>query len=664
MGFDFTSEGMKGCSPWAAVLMSCLVLISGSAPAGAQESGPLLAAYREDTVLFQDIPSVFGASKYEQKLTEAPSAVSIITQDEIRQYGYRTLADVLRSVRSFYVTYDRNYSYVGVRGFGPPGDYNSRVLLLVDGHRLNENVYDGAYVGTDGVLDVDLIDRVEVIRGPGSSLYGSNAVFAVVNIITRRGRDVRGAEVAAGRGSFDTTQGRATYGNRLANGTELLVSGSLYDSSGQDLFFPPYGRAVGADHDRAGKAFLKVSAGRVTVSAAYSERTKGIPTAAFGTDFGDPGNRTTDERAYADVGYQGRIGESGELTARLFMDYYHYTGQYKYAGVTNRDTGFGRWWGGDARFVTTGWEGHRVIGGLELKANIAQEQKNEDLFPYAVWADSKQRSLESAAYVQDEISLAAGLLLNAGVRYDHYAAFGGTTNPRLALIYSVDEKNTLKLLYGSAFRAPNAFELYYESISNQPNPGLGPETVTTLELVFETQAAGVHATVSGYYYTMRGLISQSEAVPGVTIYRNIDRVTARGGEAGVGKRWQNGIDARISMTVQRAENEQTGEPIVNSPSLLGKLNLLVPLSGEKLAAGIEGQFMSRRKTAAGAYTAAYAVTNLTLSGQQVLPNLGLSVSVYNLFDRAYADPASSDLDPIDAIEQDGRSYRVLCTYLF
>ena len=114
------------------------------------------------------IDSVYGASSYNQKVTEAPSSITIVTSDEIQRYGYRTLADILRSVRGFYVTYDRNYSFLGVRGFSRPGDYNARVLLLVDGHRLNDNIFGAALIGTEFPLDVDLIERVEIIRGPSS----------------------------------------------------------------------------------------------------------------------------------------------------------------------------------------------------------------------------------------------------------------------------------------------------------------------------------------------------------------------------------------------------------------------------------------------------------------------------------------------------------------
>ena len=132
------------------------------------------------------VRTVYSASKRTQTLAEAPASVTIITADEIRKYGYRTLADILQSVRGFFVTYDRNYDYLGVRGFGRTGDYNSRVLLMVDGHRINDNVYDSAAIGTEFILDVDLIDRVEIVRGPASALYGSNAFFGVINVITRQ----------------------------------------------------------------------------------------------------------------------------------------------------------------------------------------------------------------------------------------------------------------------------------------------------------------------------------------------------------------------------------------------------------------------------------------------------------------------------------------------
>jgi len=188
-----------------------------------------------------DIDSVSGVSGFNQKVTEAPAAVTIITAEDIQRYGYRTLADILRNVRGFYVSNDRNYSYLGVRGYGLPGDYNSRITLMVDGHRLNDDIFDAALIGTEFPIDVDLIDRVEVIRGPNSSLYIASAFLGVINVITKRGRDSQRVSVTGSVASYGTYEGSVIYGDQFKNGLEMLLSGSFYDSHGQDrLFFPQF----------------------------------------------------------------------------------------------------------------------------------------------------------------------------------------------------------------------------------------------------------------------------------------------------------------------------------------------------------------------------------------------------------------------------------------
>jgi outer membrane receptor for ferrienterochelin and colicin len=158
---------------------------------------------------------VYGASKFEQKVTNAPSFVTIVTADEIKKSGYRTLADILRSVSGFVITNDRNYTYAAVRGLGVTGDYNSRILILIDQHRINDNIYNSAFLGNDFILDVDTIERVEIIRGPGSALYGSSAFFAVINIITRKGGNVKGLEISGSGGTSESYKGRLTYGNKF-----------------------------------------------------------------------------------------------------------------------------------------------------------------------------------------------------------------------------------------------------------------------------------------------------------------------------------------------------------------------------------------------------------------------------------------------------------------
>ena len=151
------------------ILLSLWTVLStgGATATGADSvSAQLKELDLEDLAALQ-VQTVYGASKHEQKVSEAPSDVTIVTADEIKKFGYRTLADILRSVRGFYVTSDRGYSFIGVRGVNRPGDFGGRVLINIDGHRLNDPLFDSAPADTDFPLDVDLIERVEVIRGTG-----------------------------------------------------------------------------------------------------------------------------------------------------------------------------------------------------------------------------------------------------------------------------------------------------------------------------------------------------------------------------------------------------------------------------------------------------------------------------------------------------------------
>ncbi len=657
-----------------------MALCLPSLAAAQDELGSSFDAFDEEMLLFQDIPSVYGASKYEQKVTEAPSSVSIVTADEIKKYGYRTLSDILQSLRGFFTTYDRNYAYASVRGFGQPGDYNTRLLLLLDGHRLNDNVYDSAAIGTDFILDVDLIDRVEVIRGPSSSLYGTSAFFGVINVITKRGRDFQSAEVAASFGSFDTKQGRATYGNKFANGAEVLLSGTYTDSDGDDhLYFPEFddpatnhGVAEDADDDEFASLFAKLSLWDLSFEGAYVSREKRIPTASYETVFNDRRSYTEDDQLHLNLRYEHSFTNQFALTGDLYYNRYDYDGDYVYDYseddepyiVINKDDAQGRWWGGELQFTINAFEKHRLIFGGEYQDNLRQDQGNYD---EEVYLDDKRDSSNWGVYVQDEYALFDNLIINAGVRHDHHESFGGTTNPRLALIYSPFAKSTLKLLYGSAFRAPNVYELYYHDGFNTQKPALNldPETITTTELLLE-QSIGKHLRgVAGiFYYKIKDLITlQTDSADDLLVFNNVDDVEAHGLELELEGKWSNGWQGRFSYTYQETEDQSTGKILPNSPKHLAKANLIAPLLRNKLFAGLELRYTGTRKTVRGTDADAFTVTNLTLFGQNVLKGLDLSASVYNLFDEEYADPGSEG-HLQDTLEQDGRTFRLKLHYAF
>jgi outer membrane receptor for ferrienterochelin and colicins len=659
---------------YSAILILFYVLLVSPLPVHADNSLYALKELSLEQLMDIEVESVYGASRFEQKVTEAPSSVSIITADDIKKYGYRTLADVLRSVRSFQITNDRNYSYIGVRGFGRTGDYNSRILLLVDGHRINDNIYNQALIGEDFIIDIDLIERVEVIRGPGSSLYGNSAYLAVINVITRKAADFSGVETSGAAGSFRTVKGRVSYGNLLGADTYAVFSASGLDSKGPHrLFYKEYnspetnnGITVNTDYERNQSFFAKIGTGDLTLESAFVSRMKGIPTGSFESDFNDRNNRTIDQRYYLDLKYEHRLDDGATILGRISYDVYYFWGTYISSGVHNRDYADGQWVDAEVMYSRKIFDSHKITVGTDYQFNIKQRQVDYDIAPYQLYLDDNTRTNKLGIYVQDEYSILKNLILNIGVRFDHFGTFGNTTNPRVALIYAPAEKTAIKLIYGTAFRAPNNFELYYQVADSQmANPNLRPEKITTYETVLE-QYFGKHlrGTAAAFYNRIRNLIEQqTDAGSGLLVFRNTDKVEAKGLEFELEGVWDGGYRAKASYTVQDAKDKTDNASVVNSPRHLAKVNVTLPVWSDKLFAGVEEQFMSSRRTLAGASTGSVYLTNATLFSQKIIKNLEFSGSIYNIFNKKYGDPGGEE-HLQDIIEQDGRSFRIKLTCKF
>lgn len=631
-----------------------------------------------EQLLEVNVDKVYGASKYEQKITQAPSSVSLVTRDEIQKQGYRTLAEVLRTVNGVFVTDDRNYSYVGMRGFNRPGDYNSRVLLLVDGHRINDNIYDQGLYGTEGFLDVDLIERVEVVRGPSSSIYGNNAFFGVINVITRKGRSLNGFEATGEAGNHDTFKGGFTYGKQYDNGLEVLLSGSASDSAGESrVYFPEFddpttnnGMAENSDGDQAYRFYGSLGYGDFTLTGGWSWRRKEVPTASFLTTFNDGGELTVDERAYVDLKGEHDFTDTVKFIGHAAYDASWYRGEYPYGSgvgrVLNIDEAWGDWATADGQLNWQAAERFKLILGADIRESLALDQKNFDVAPPTVYLDDQREGQNLGAFAQAEIGLLTNLVLNVGGRFDHYSTFGDTLNPRLGLIYDPWATTTFKALYGEAFRAPNAYELYYSYPGqSKANPNLRAETIRTYELIWEQGLpANLRFSVSGYYYEVDNLVSQIiDPGDGLQVFQNIDQARAGGVELALEGRLESGLVARLGYAVQRAEDASTNLELSNSPRHLAKLNLIVPLWPEKVFAGIDLQYSSPVATVMGNQSKEVFLANLTLFSRPVGENLEVSASIYNLFDKKAGFSASTE-HLQETIPLPGRSFRVKLTYRF
>jgi outer membrane receptor protein involved in Fe transport len=612
-----------------------------------------------------EVPIV-GASKYEQKQSEVPAAVSVITRQEIKAFGWRTLGEALSSLPGVYTTYDRQYLYLGARGFGLPGDLTTRVLVAINGNRINDPTYDGGPVGGEFPLDIDLVERIEFIPGPGGAVYGQNAMLGVVNVITRRGVDVGGTEVAASYQSPQSLgQGRVSWGGGLGRGIDALVSVSGLHADGEDRFIDfgaarASGVAVGLDGGRDAEFFARISGGPWALNFVEGNRRKDDPTGSYLSDPLVQGQHSIDRYTLADLQFESDVaGDTLHLSGRVFAGRYRFRSQLSYSGTSVSFPAAGDWLGADWRLISTAAAHHKLMIGLETQDNARTDQSALYVADPASNIDISRSGYRVGVYAQDEWRIKEPLLATIGLRIDRNNRTGTEASPRAALIWQARPSSTLKALYGRAHRAPNSFERDYEDgLAQVANPALKGERIETLEFVVD-HLVGKDLAFRGsvYQWTMHNLITLGvDPLSQLAQFLSGERVRARGLEFSGDKTFASSARIRGSVSTQDV-TYATGVGLINSPKVLGKFNVSVPLARSGLRAAYELRYDSERLTLDGTRLGGYALSNLNLSTKAVTRGLELSVGVYNLFDRRYDQPLA-DTNWQNALEQDGRSVQV------
>lgn len=617
--------------------------------------------------------TVIGAAKYEQKQSEVAAAVSIITRQDIKAFGWRTLGEALASLAGVYTTYDRQYSHLGMRGFGLPGDLDTRTLITVNGNRLNDPVFDQGPSGRDFPLDLDLIERIEFIPGPGGAVYGKNAMFGVVNVITRSGKDVGGVELAGAwsEPNLTPTEGRASWGKRLDDGTDLLLSVSGLHTRGKDLAFD-YGKsgvsgvAAGLDGEHNKQLFAHAAHGPWSFDFVYGDRRKDDPTGAYLSDPLVAGQYQSDIRSATQLQYQDQFADNTlHVLMRLFAGSERYNSPFVIGGDPFASPATGEWRGTEVRLLSTAVSGHKLMLGFEYQANTRQDQFVRYAAHPADNIDIPHSGFRSGLYVEDAWRAADAVTVTLGSRIDRDDVAGSNLSPRAALIWQAAPATTFKALFGRAHRSPNAFERDYgDGVTQVANLALNGETISTAELVADHRV-GTDLTLraSVYEWSLRNLVSLGiDPVSGLSQYQSDAPVRAHGLELSGDNTWSSGARLRGSVSMQHVTRDGVhGQP--NSPTLLGKLNLSLPLPMAGLYAGYEVSYEGKRLTLDGTWLSGNSRSNLNLTTQALGKGLDLSLAIYNLFDKRYAQPGSAT-NWQNALEQDGRSLRVKFSYGF
>ena len=391
---------------------------------------------------------VVSAALHPQTLQDAPASVTVITAEDIRKYGYRTLGEALSAVRGFYLSNDRSYETMGVRGFSLPGDYGSHLVVMVNGHNMADNVFDYMlYFGNDFPIDMNLIKQIEIIRGPSSALYGSNAIFATINIITKSPGEAGPLSFTADTGSFGEKKGQvvetASFG-----GAKLLLSASVFSNAGESpLFFPQYdtsqnnyGEAVNMTTEKGYHFFSTLDWRNWTVTAAFAGHDMLQPISWGPTIFNNRGSQDADNRNFIDAIYARQIA-GGTLRWRTYYDSFHYQGRAEYqlddGGVEdNRTNILGNWVGTQLTYRVRPFFAGTVTVGAEGSVDLRNLQESYDVSPVPILYLTTSHPDRSLALIfQDEKKLSKRWKLDLGLRIDKSYYYRDFVSPRAALIY-------------------------------------------------------------------------------------------------------------------------------------------------------------------------------------------------------------------------------------
>jgi outer membrane receptor protein involved in Fe transport len=636
-----------------------------------------------DLVLTQ-AEEVSAASRISESVEDAPSSVSIVRSEELRGMGYPTIVEALRGVRGVYVSDDRSYATVGFRGLGRLGDYGNRVLVLLDGQPTNDNWIGSSYVGFDARSDLADIDRIEVVRGPGSVLYGTNAFSGVINLVPRNVEGKSSAEIGMGVSEYGAGSGRGRVNVRLGNDAALWMSVAAARGSGRDFYFPEFGdTARNVDGFKSGTVNGRVTWKSFTATWLAQSRNKWVPTAEFeGVLFNDPRFQQVDTRGLLELRFEPEISSSLKLMSRAHVNYYNFRGFYPRDpadGGVEKDTFNGSWLGIEQRAVYSPVSMLRLTLGGETQVHYRVHQTVDDNTG-PILDDDRPYQIQ-AAYGLADLSFTKDLRLSAGARLDHYSTFGSTINPRVALIVRPYEAGNLKIMAGRAFRAPSIYELYYNDglATQRPSPDLRPETTISGEVEFSHRfSPTVVGTVATYGNFVNDLVVGRGAgtMADLSYYENSHApVFTLGAEAEIRREWRQGWMLAASYAFQHSrylpggslsdifgsQDSPTLRRVPNAPEHLASVRGAVPILSHALLAStrisVEGPRFDRNEQIddppQGATDPA-VIWDFVLSGEEQRWGLRYAFGLYNAFDWRYAVPVSNEFRQT-SIVQNGRT---------
>lgn len=529
--------------------------------------GAVFTAAADEGKALQAGEVVVTATMTEKAIADAPGAVQVITAREMREMNALTVADALESAAGLVVSQESGR----VRVPAIRGARSKHTLVLLDGRRLA--------FGFNDMIDLrqiptQMVARIEVVRGPASALFGSDALGGVVNIITRQAPEEATAELTGQYGVDRYGEAQSFTGGALLGGSldrlRLLAATELGHTQGWDR--------DGTLPDDGFKQRPRFAAGRVAYDITERQSLSGgveyIDNVYTGGQFYENmarERRAEEERQGYYLQYDLRLRPMHQMLLRVNRsEYRHDMAFTPYAESGQRDT---EQYTNQAEARYSGLLGHRYL------VTIGGEFRRDGLDDTQMGLRTDKSVDSISVFAQNEFHLFDPLYVVLGLRYDNHSAFGDRWTPRASLIYSLTDALRLKGSYGHGFRAPSLTELYVTSFRRRgrdvyaANSDLEAESSVTYELGVELTKVRYYARVTGFQTEVDKLIEtvfeRSEGSGQNRMdyyqYRNIAEATLKGIETEAGVRLPLGLSLDGNFTWLDVENRSGGEDIGAQP---------------------------------------------------------------------------------------------------
>ena len=488
------------------------------------------------------------ASKRTQRLKEAPADITVLRREDLADFGYRTLGQALAGVLGLGGNQDRAYQGLAARGLYVLGDQNTRLLILLDGHALNSPSEVGSSkIGEDFGIALDDVERIEIVRGPASSLYGNNAFLGMVNVVTREAKPGLSGETRATLGS----NGLGEWSGRVAGDLggvswQALLSGM--GRKGTKTHFLELGSGplpAALDREDRRSAYLKLKGRDWSAMAFTMDRSQRLASAPFYSTVGSAGNRYENRQLFGEARYTPTLG-AVETLARVFGDRNEFRSTFDYDGLRlpgatgayhERDPNWSlglelqaRVRAGSSLLLTLGreqsWQHYAGQAGIgtELVATQVRHQVANS-YLQAEWTASE--TLTAVLGFQESTwTVASARTLMAGTVTDYGASTLRGATPRLGLIWQPTAVDIVKLLLGGGYRNTTIFERYYsDAMTFIVNPELQPERITTLQAIWvRVWGSGLQSQLSASRSTWKHIVQPVDLGAGLQRSENDPRV--------------------------------------------------------------------------------------------------------------------------------------------